>query len=523
MKKTFRLVNVQLWAALGDMLNIGKPTRKKPTMLYTGVLLFAIIMSGLSFFYNFMLGSGLKMYNSLDILPAIMVTVASVTTLMTTIFKVKGTIFSFRDYDLLMSLPVSTSAVVASRLIILYAFNFLFTVILLFPMTIAYGILAKAGIIFYAVSLVLIFIVPLVPLIAASVIGTFIAYIAAKFRHKNLLNIIFSISILLLIIAMPYIFQGDDEALVNIGKAITEKVYSLYPLARLYTNAVVSADWIAFLLLILISVSAFAIYIIIIQLLFKKLNTLMMTGRTRSNFRLGKLKTASPLKALYIKELKRYFSSSIYVLNTAFGMVLITIMAVAGLFVDLDELLGAAQTSFFLRDNIALYLIFCIIMSCTTMASISLEGKNFWIIKSLPVSAMTVFLAKIALNLTICFPALLDALLLGIILKLSFVRTVLLILIAAVCSLFIAMYGLIINLILPYFNWTVEAMAVKKSPATMVTVFSAFLFAAVFFLLISVMPSVTAAYLVYLLFMSAVNVILYIVLNSYGVKRFNSL
>jgi hypothetical protein len=48
-------------------------------------------------------------------------------------------------------------------------------------------------------------------------------------------------------------------------------------------------------------------------------------------------------------------------------------------------------------------------------------------------------------------------------------------------------------------------------------------FVAIMFLFITVIPTVTGAYLVYLLFMTLMDVILYFVLNNYGIKRFYSL
>lgn len=523
MQKTFRLVSVQLWAVLGDMLSIGKSGKKRPAVMYAGVLFFTLLMSAVSFFYSLMLGTGLKMFDSLDILPAIMVSAACIVTLMTTIFKIKGTIFGFRDYDLVMSLPVSTGAVVACRLIILYSFNILFTIIMMLPMMIAYGILAGPGVMFYVMSLVLIFIIPLVPIIAASVVGTVIAYVASKFRHNNILNIVFSIGILIVFIGLPYTFKGNGQELVDMGKAITEKVYSMYPLARLYTTAVTSADWLSFFLFIAISILAFMLYTIIVKLLFKRINTLIMTGRSRTNFKMGELKTSSPVKALYIKELRRYFASTIYVLNTGIGIILLTLAAVAGLFVNLESILGGPQVLDLIKDNAILYLLFCILLSCTTMSSISLEGKNLWIIKTLPVSPMTVFHSKIAVNLTICLPALFDAVIIGFIFRLSVVRIILLVLITAACAVFIALYGLIINLLLPNFLWTAEVVVVKQSAASLVTIFSGFVFVGIMFLFITIIPTITGAYLAFLLLIAIMDVVLYYVLNNYGIKRFYSL
>jgi len=523
MKKILRMLSVQLWAALSDLLVIGKTDKRKPVYIYTGVLVFIIAMSAVSYSYSYMLGTGLKMLGSLELLPAIMFTAACLATLITTIFKVKGTVFGFRDYDLIMSLPVSTASVIACRLLILYSFNFMFTFISMFPMMIVYGILANPGTGFYIMSLLLMLFAPLIPLVFASVIGTFIAYLASKFRHNNLLNIIFSISIIFLFVGMQFAFAGENEKLANFSRLITQQLYRLYPPARLYSKAVTDGDWICCLLFIALSIAAFVFYTYVVKLLFKKINTLLMTARARSDFKLGELKTASPIKALYIRELKRYFSSSIYVLNTAFGIVILTVMSVAGLFVDLDAIFGGEQNLNLLKDYLALCLVFFIMLSCTTMASISLEGKSLWIIKSLPVAPMTVFYSKIAVNLTICLPALLDVILLGIIFGLSAGRIVLLLLMAAAASLLIAMYGLLINLILPNFSWTSPVVVIKQSASTMVTVFSGLAFVVVYFLFASLMPSELLTNIGYLLFLTVADFILYILLKSYGIKKYNAL
>ena len=523
MKKTLRLVSVQLWAALGDMLVIGKAGKRKPTFINTGVLVFVLAMSGVSYFYSFMLGSGLKSLNCLELLPAIMLSAACFATLMTTIFKVKGTLFGFRDYDLIMSLPVSCASVVACRLIILYCFNFLFSFVIMLPMMVAYGMLAAPGISFYIISLVLLFIVPMFPLVLASVIGTFIAYLASKFRRKNLLNILFSLGFVFVIIGLQFMLQGGAGDLANLGKALTEQIYRFYPLARMYTKAVTEGDLVSFFLFIAISLAAFILYTALVRLFFKRINTLMMSARARADYKLVELKVASPLKALYIKELRRYFSSSIYVLNTGIGIVMITVLAVAGLFVDIEGIFGGEQSLGLLGDNLVLGLVFFIMLSCTTMASISLEGKNFWIIKTLPVEPMTVFFSKIAVNLTICLPVLLDAVLLGIIFKLEAGGIIILVLVSAAASLFIAMYGLIINLMLPNFTWTAEVAAVKQSASTMVTVFSSFGFAAVYLLFAFLIPDATGAGLGYFIFLVLMDMLFYIVLKNYGTKRYYAL
>ncbi len=523
MKKVMRLVSIQLWAVLGDMLSIGNARKKKPKVLYVGVLLFILLMSCISFFYSFMIGSGLKMFDSLAILPAMMMAVTCIIVLMTTTFKIKGTIFGFRDYDMVMSLPISTGGIVASRLFILYALNMVFVIMLMLPMTIAYGILARPEAIFYVLSFITMIFLPLVPIVIASFLGTIIAYAASKFRYHNLLNIIFSIGLLAAVMGLSFTIEDNGQELVNMSKSLTEQVNGIYPLAQMYTNAVIDYDITAFIMFLAISFLAFVLYTAIVQKVFKKMNTLIMTGRFSVNFKMGELKTSSPLKALYVKELKRYFSTPIYVLNTAFGIVLLTLGTIAIIFVDLDNLMGDPQAAEALIKSGPMFLSFCVIMSCTTMASISLEGRNLWIMKSIPVESKTIYLSKVAVNLTIISPAIIDAIVIGIILQMGFLQTLFMVLVSILCGIFISLYGLVINLLLPNFNWTTEVLVVKQSAASLVSIFSGMGIVGIQFVFLLLLPSTELAYLSYCLLIGILDIALYQIILNYGKKRFVSL
>lgn len=523
MKKVMRLVSIQIWAVLADMLSLGNNRRKKPKVLYLGVLLFVLAMSAISFFYCMMIGSGLKMFQSIEILPAFMMAITCILVLMTTVFKVKGTIFGFRDYDMVMSLPVSTSGIVTSRLFILYALNMVFVLIMMAPMMVAYGILTTPSLSFYLISTVLIPFLPLVPIVIASFLGTIIAYAASRFRHHNLLNIIFSMGLLIMIIVLSFAVEDSGQGLVDVSRALTGQVNRVYPLAGLYSDAVINYDIAALLLFIGVSAAAFILYTALIQKLFKKINTLIMTGRYHSKYILGELKISSPLKALYRKELKRYFSSSLYVLNTAFGIVMLTLGTIAAIFVDMEVVIKDDIARDYMIKSGPVFLSFCIIMSCTTMASISLEGRSLWILKSLPVTPGTIYKSKIAVNLTIISPALIDAVILGVVLKTGVLPILYMELSAMVCAVFISEYGLLINLLFPNFSWTSETVVIKQSVAALVSIFSGIGVVGIQFLFLLFMPSQAAANLGYIGLVAILDVILYRILMTYGKRRFAAL
>lgn len=522
MNKIMRLVRVQLWAVLGDVLSIGAGKKRSSKVIYGGVTLFALVIGGVSFFYSLTIGFGLKLYDSIDLLPSLMMAATCIVILLTTTFQVKGTIFGFKDYDMVMSLPISTAGIVASRIIILYAVNSIFVAVIILPMMIAYGILANPNPLFYLYGIVAIFILPLVPIILASFLGTLIAYIASRFRFSNLLNIIFTLGIIIAFVGSSFTIKDDGQALVNMGKAMTEQVNSLYPLARLYTESVVEYQLPSFLLFIGISVLSFALYVILVKSVFKKINTALMTGSYRRKYKLGRLKTSSPFVALYRKELKRYFASSVYVVNTAFGVVILTVGTIALLFIDISKYLESIPVEV-LGAGVPVLIGFCVSMTSTTMVSISLEGKSFWILKSLPLKAQTVFKAKIAVNLTILSPLLIDVLIIGAVLHLNILAILLILIMTAMLAIFVALYGMVINLLMPNFSWNNETVVVKQSAASMIVIFTGMgligIQAAVMFLV----PSVILSYLAFTIFTAIVDFVLYLLLHSYGVRRYATL
>ena len=525
MKKVMRLLSVQLWAVLGDMLSLGRSRTKKPKLLYTGLLFFVVVLSIVSFSYSMMIGFVLKMYQSLEYLPAMMMAVACVIIVMTTVFKVKGTVFGFRDYDLVMSLPVSTGEIIACRLIILYSFNFIFVLILLIPMMVAYGILAQPSVLFYLFCSITMFFLPLVPIVIASFLGTLIALAASKFRHQNLLNILFSLGLIVIVVGLSFALGGDGKQLADMGKTMINQVNSMYPLAPLFSKAVVDYDLFALVLFVGISILAFLLYTILVKIIFKKMNTAMLTGTAKANFKISELKTktSSPWKALYMKELKRFFASPLYVLNTGIGVVLLTVGTIAMIFVDLGTLLGDPLAGSQLAANFPLAISFCVVMTCPSTSSISLEGRSWWIMKSLPVTSKQVYLSKVAVNCTIVAPAVLDAVIIGCVLKLGMLETFLIVLVTIASSVFISFLGLLINLILPNFTWISEVVVIKQSAAMIVTIFSGFTYVGIQILLLFALKSFLLACLVFLILTIALNIILFVVLMTYGKKRYTEL
>ena len=185
-------------------------------------------------------------------------------------------------------------------------------------------------------------------------------------------------------------------------------------------------------------------------------------------------KVSSPVKAMYKREFSRYFSCTIYALNSTIGMVLLCVVSVLLLFIspkELEQQIGMAGLRQMLRQVLPMVIAVFISMTSTTAASLSLEGKNRWMMCSAPVRAADIFHAKIAVNLTVICPfALVSIVLLGFKMAVSPIQAVLLCIIPAVYACFISVLGMYMNVKFPKYDWTSEYYAVKQAVSVLATI-----------------------------------------------------
>jgi ABC-2 type transport system permease protein len=111
-------------------------------------------------------------------------------------------------------------------------------------------------------------------------------------------------------------------------------------------------------------------------------------------------------------------------------------------------------------------------LTCTTAVSLSLEGSMYPMLKSWPLDPMTLFYAKILVNLTLLIPAILISVpLVMLTIPLTWYYFFFALLIPVLASIAIAQAGIVINLQFPKFDWTSHVSVVKQSIATMIAIF----------------------------------------------------
>jgi len=204
------------------------------------------------------------------------------------------------------------------------------------------------------------------------------------------------------------------------------------------------------------------------------------TTSAKHDYRMERLGASHVLLSLYRREFKRYFSSGVYVTNTIMGPVMGTLMAGALCFAGTDALSEMMGVPLNISPVVPFFVGGAFGMMPPSAVSVSMEGKNWWIVKTLPLTAKAVFDAKILLSLSLIAPFYLAAeVFLMLALKPAGLDVLWTILIPAVISLFACVAALWANLLLPRFDWDNEVTIVKQSASAALGGFAGVLAAAV--------------------------------------------
>ncbi len=473
-----------------------KMKRKAIGLLAVWLLVLAVLacyVGGLSY--------GLIYLGLEETVPAYLITVSGVLIFFFGILKAGGAIFRKEGYDILCALPLPAGAAALSRLFKMYVEDLLMTLAVLLPGIVVYAwnIRPDAG--FYLAGAIGVWSIPLIPMAASVFIGTLITGISSRMRHKSLIGAGLSI------LAALGIMYGssrlaatggdiDPEMLKNMSVFIMALLKRLYPPAVWLGTAIVRGDLLGAVACACLSLAVFAAVAAGVACFFRKISQSLYGNFAKHNYKMGELKENSLLSSLCKREFRRYFSSSIYVTNTIIGPIMGCILSGALLFTGTDTLKELLPLPIDMEGMIPFVTagVFC--MMTTTATSISMEGKNWWILKSLPLSAKNILDGKILMNLLLILPFYaLSELLLIFALKPGAGELLWLILIPAEIILFSCVYGITVNLHFPVLEWESEVRVVKQSASAMIGGMGGFILALLCAVIVGIVPKEYTDYL----------------------------
>ena len=424
------------------------------------------------------------------LLPFIVV-ITTVLTLIEGVYKSSSLMYNSKDDDLLLTLPISRGKIVALKLIKFYLFELMFNSMFLLPAMIVYLTRATTTLSFIPVSILVLFLMPVIPIVLSCLIGAIISAFSSRFKKRTIVQIIFTFVAMVAIMILSFAISNSMDNTAVVGESIArlgDGMANAYYPAGLYEKMAVDFQVLDLGIFIAIHVAVAGIGTLILAKTFFRINTrAKMTNygaAKKIDVEKMEVRERKPIWALVRKEMSRFFGTPVFITNSGFGIILFAIGAgllcwkwgdiLAGM-ESAENLPISIETIRGLTPVVAFALMgFTTLMTYITSSMISLEGKSINILKALPVPATIILRAKIVMAMIVILPlVLIGDMVMAIWFKFGIIETILLLAGSVVLPAAMQIFGILVNLKYPTMDAENDMEIVKQSRSTMICTFVA--------------------------------------------------
>lgn len=448
------------------------------------------------------------------------------------VFNTYTSLFKAGDNDLLFSMPIKPGMIITVRLVGVYLMGLMYCLPVAIPAVGVYWFRVGVTLLTVLLPLLSIVVMSFFILVLSIVVGYVVAILSTKIKNKTFVSVFCSVAFL----ALYYFAYFKANALIQTiaanpdyyGKKIKASTFFLYNLANGVCGNVGS-----FFISFALTAAAFLIVVTVLCRSFMSIASKSGSVKSKSA-KQAKIKASSLKSALLKKELKRFSTSTTYMMNCGLGLIIMPIVAILA-FVKQDFLGGMmteiSEESQYFSNMMLLVPASTICMICTlngiSSPSISLEGKNLWVLQSLPVSEKSVLEAKVNVHVLLnSIPAVISTAIMCVAFGLDILNIVLSCCLVWMYIWFDARLGLILNLKHCDFEWTNEVVPVKQGMSVLFNMLIGTVIS-IAMLAISSLALTVLSSAVYMAIFVAVFILLNLVemrwLNKKGVEIFKSL
>ena len=343
--------------------------------------------------------------------------------------------FGSRDTELLLSLPIKTPSIFAAKMTVVYFMELIFAVAVYIPMLITVAVAAASmgvyfGAAYYILMPLSVLLMPLIPLLVIALISFPLSYIAAFFKKRAGLGGIIALALFAGLMGAYFYFvagssggEGGAEFSVEDIIPLLEAQGWLFPPGLFFARAMVGSGSFAF---------NFGIYLVIViglggaafalaALMFRRvLRSQLETTKSAVAVANVTYKREGSLLALIKRDFKE-ISRDTYMTFQMFAIVILMPLMVAlmGGFMqfagteDVPAHFGAVLQigTISLMANMLLAA-----SNMSAVTAFSREGKNFYMLKLLPVSSAHIILSKLRFSdVVVIIPSIISGIAFGIV------------------------------------------------------------------------------------------------------------
>jgi ABC-2 type transport system permease protein len=336
---------------------------------------------------------------------------------------------------------------------------------------VAAGYATPAGTVLFVVGVILL---PPMALSVALLLAWVLGLISSRLRYKNIITLVVSVGFLIAYLYVYMNMQSYLSELVTKGNELAEAFRRAMPPFYAFGVSIANGDAESGLMFAAWAVLPFAAALSLLAANYKKLLT-ANKGGMKVVYREKQAKLKSALSALTAKEMAKFWSKPTVIMNSSIGSVFMIIAPIA-LFAGtgiLPQLTAVAQMT--KASPVALFAVILAFFGSANSLSaslVSLEGRNLWIVKSVPVPERTILRSKILAHLiSSSLPCLFASVCAGTVLAASLTDWLLLLIVPQTIIALNAVMGLMLNLHFPKLDWTNEIYVVKQGISAMITMF----------------------------------------------------
>lgn len=446
------------------------------------------------------------------------------------VFLVQHEIYEAKDNHMLLAMPIKNRDILLSRIFVILILNYAYEILVAGPAIVIYAMNATLSINQIMIFIIVVLTLPLFVLALSSAFGWLMEIIMKHVRRKNIITLVLSIAFFGLYFYLVSTIQSYIVLLIENGKSIAQAIEGgLFPIYHLGI-ALEQGNILSLLIYLVCAIVPFVIVMYVLSKSFIKLATSEAKAK-KIKYIEKPMNTKSLDKALLIREFKHFTSSAMVMLNGAMGVVF-TIVGAGALVLYKDDMTmimeAIPQISGYITPILCMMGIAMGSMNIISASLISLEGDRLWIIKSLPIPAKSILDTKLALHLIICIPPqIIFAIISAILFEVGMIDAIFIILAPVLFTTLIALFGLLLNLWKPKFDWVNETACVKQSMPVMITMFSSMGLAFVLvggylgFLNQFISLDIYTYSIIGLVFI--IDILLYYMLVKWGTKRFQQI
>ena len=409
MKNFFSLTKVLIKQTFRRGTN--KKTSKGMIALYI-ILGFLLLFAAASFVITaYMLGGAAKAQALEESTLSFLFTIVQLVVLFFGIPVILNTIYFSKDNEMLLAMPFKPAAVFTAKFVMVYFIEFLTTFVMMATIIVPFAIAANIG---FSVGLVFAFIlVPLLPLLLATLLAIPLMYLVSFFKNKGVFAsiayiLLFSIFFVVYFLFMVYmnsgasgLFSSETEINLTFTVGVSQIMLPNKFLAIACTSSFANG-MLNFLYVVLINLGLLGLAVVISRFVYVRSISRQLETPKMQNSKQKEFATRGVMKSLVQKdfnEIMRFPPLAFLCFSQiVMGLIFIMVALMPSLISNNPEVDMTAFIKPFLPVGLLAVNLIVFSSNYTAFTAISRERDNFYLIKILPTRYEDVLKSKVILG-----------------------------------------------------------------------------------------------------------------------------